>query len=132
MIRVIGIGKIKDPFYREKAQEYLLRLKKYASVEYIERSALPYDLQNCILLDEHGQEFSSVEFSKYLQKKMMEEKNITFILGPAEGFSKEVLQKGLLRISLSKMTFPNELARVVFLEQMYRACTIMKNEPYHK
>jgi len=132
MIRVIGIGKIKDSFCREKAQEYLLRLKKYASVEYLERSAVPEEIQDCILLDEHGKEFTSVEFSKYLQKKMMEEKNSTFILGPAEGFPNDILQKGLPKISLSKMTFPNELARVVFLEQMYRACTIMKNEPYHK
>ena len=132
MIQIIGIGKTKDRFLLERYNEYLKRLAKYAKVEFRETNTLPETDSFTIALDEKGREFTSLEFSDYLKKKNMSEKKLTFVLGPAEGFSKEFLQRCPEKISLSKMTFPHELARLFFLEQVYRAFTIMNHEPYHK
>lgn len=85
-----------------------------------------------ILLDEHGKEFSSVEFSNYIAKKMQTvPKRLVFVIGGPYGFSDEVKGRANGKISLSKMTFPHDLIRLVFTEQLYRAFTIMHNEPYH-
>ena len=85
-----------------------------------------------ILLDERGKEYSSVEFSKQLEKwKMASYKRIIFVIGGGYGFGQELKAKANLSISLSKMTFPHDLVRVIFLEQLYRACSIEKGEKYH-
>jgi len=85
-----------------------------------------------ILLDERGKEYSSVEFSKQLENwKMNSYKRIIFVIGGGYGFDDELKGKANLAISLSKMTFPHDLVRVIFLEQLYRACTIEKGEKYH-
>ena len=85
-----------------------------------------------ILLDEHGREFRSVEFASFLQKKLSSgSRDIVFIVGGAYGFSDEVYGRADGRISLSKMTFSHQMVRTVFAEQLYRAFTIMKGEPYH-
>ncbi|MDR2682568.1 MAG: 23S rRNA (pseudouridine(1915)-N(3))-methyltransferase RlmH [Dysgonamonadaceae bacterium] len=85
-----------------------------------------------VLLDEHGQEFTSVEFSEYLEKKMqLVPKSLVFVIGGAYGFSPEVLEAAQEKIALSKMTFSHQLVRLVFAEQLYRALTILKREPYH-
>jgi len=133
MIRILGIGKVKDQFCREKINDYLQRLTKYSKVEYLEAQHLPKDISSeLILLDERGKEFTSKEFSQYIKKRTLENKNTTFILGPAEGFPEEFLKKIPEKISVSKMTLPHELARVIFIEQLYRAFSILNNEPYHK
>lgn len=85
-----------------------------------------------ILLDEKGKEFSSVEFSKIVaHHQNISTKNLVFVIGGAYGFSEEVYKRSNMKISLSKMTFPHQLVRVIFLEQLYRAFTILKGEKYH-
>lgn len=85
-----------------------------------------------ILLDENGKEFSSVDFSKYLQKHMNSGvKQVVFVIGGPYGFSDEVYQKANGKISLSKMTFSHQMVRLFFIEQLYRGFTILRNEPYH-
>lgn len=85
-----------------------------------------------ILLDERGKEFRTAEFAEYLGKAfMLPKKRIVFVIGGPWGFSDEVKQKADLSISLSRMTFPHQLVRLLFLEQLYRVLTIIKGEPYH-
>ena len=85
-----------------------------------------------ILLDENGTTFSSIGFSDYLQKKMNSgAKTLVFVIGGPYGFSDEVYQKAQGKISLSLMTFPHQMVRLFFIEQLYRGFTILRNEPYH-
>ena len=85
-----------------------------------------------ILLDENGENFSSVGFAKELQKKMNSGiKNLVFVIGGPYGFSDNVYAKANAKISLSLMTFSHQMVRLFFIEQLYRAFTILKNEPYH-
>jgi len=85
-----------------------------------------------ILLDEKGKEFRSIEFSKYLQKKMNSGiKQLVIVIGGPYGFSDEIYKKSVGKISLSKMTFSHQMIRLFIVEQLYRAFTILKNEPYH-
>ena len=85
-----------------------------------------------VLMDENGSYFSSVKFSEWLNQKLNEgARSLVFVIGGAFGFSKEVYERSNYLISLSKMTFSHQLVRVIFLEQLYRAQTILKGEPYH-
>lgn len=84
-----------------------------------------------ILLDEHGKEYRSIEFSQLLEKKIQTARKLVFVIGGPYGFSREVYQRSNGKLSLSKMTFSHQMARLIFTEQLYRACTILKNEPYH-
>jgi len=85
-----------------------------------------------VLLDENGKNFSSVEFSGFIEKQMISGlKNLVFIIGGPYGFSNEVYSRALLKLSLSKMTFSHQMVRLIFIEQLYRAMTIIRGEPYH-
>ena len=84
-----------------------------------------------VLLDERGSELSSVAFSQWLQRKQSSARNLVFVIGGPYGFSKAVYNRADEQLSLSRMTFSHQLIRVVFAEQLYRACTIIKGEPYH-
>ena len=85
-----------------------------------------------ILLDENGKQYSSVDFSNYLQKKMNSGiKQLVFVIGGPYGFSDSVYQKAQGKISFSKMTFSHQMVRLFATEQLYRAFTILRNEPYH-
>jgi 23S rRNA (pseudouridine1915-N3)-methyltransferase len=85
-----------------------------------------------ILLDENGKTYSSVAFSEELQKKMNSgTKTLAFVIGGPYGFSKMIYAKAQGKISLSQMTFSHQMARLFFIEQLYRGFTILKNEPYH-
>ena len=85
-----------------------------------------------VLLDEHGKEFRSIEFSEWVEKKMNTvNKRLVFIIGGPYGFSPAVYDAANEKISLSKMTFSHQMIRLIFVEQVYRAMTIMKGEPYH-
>ena len=98
--------------------------------ELILKNVKPAD--DVILLDERGREFSSMEFAKVLQDKISYNgKDIIFVIGGAYGFSDAVRQRSNSKISLSKMTFSHQMVRAIFVEQLYRAFTIMKGEPYH-
>jgi 23S rRNA (pseudouridine1915-N3)-methyltransferase len=85
-----------------------------------------------ILLDEHGKEFSSVEFAKIIQDRISYGgKDMVFVIGGAYGFSEPVYKRANSKISLSRMTFSHQMVRAIFAEQLYRAFTIIKGEPYH-
>lgn len=85
-----------------------------------------------VLLDENGKEYSSVEFSKFIEKQQNTSvKSLIFLIGGAYGFSEEVYARANYKISLSKLTFPHKLARILFVEQLYRAFTILRGEQYH-
>lgn len=84
-----------------------------------------------VLLDEHGTEFRSVDFAVWIQKKQNSCKRLVFIVGGPYGFSPSVYARANEKISLSRMTFSHQMIRLIFTEQIYRACTIIKGEPYH-
>lgn len=84
-----------------------------------------------VLLDEHGAEYRSIEFASWLEKKRNGGRNIVFVIGGPYGFSPDVYKRANGKISLSKMTFSHQMVRLIFTEQLYRACTIIKGEPYH-
>ena len=85
-----------------------------------------------VILDEKGKEFSTIEFSSWLEKIfMLQKKRIVFVAGGAWGFSEEVYKKADMCLSLSRLTFSHQMVRLLFLEQLYRAFTVIKGEPYH-
>ncbi|PHQ55997.1 MAG: 23S rRNA (pseudouridine(1915)-N(3))-methyltransferase RlmH [Lutibacter sp.] len=113
-----NVKKIRESQQKEKEGELIL--KKITSIDAL------------ILLDEKGKEFSSIDFSKYLQKKMNSGiKQLVVVIGGPYGFSEAVYKKSVDKISLSKMTFSHQMIRLFVVEQIYRAFTILKNEPYH-
>lgn len=84
-----------------------------------------------VLLDEHGAEYRSTEFAQWLQKKQNVCRRLIFVIGGPYGFSEAVYKRAEEKVSLSKMTFSHQMVRLIFTEQIYRACTIIKGEPYH-
>ncbi|MBQ7869557.1 MAG: 23S rRNA (pseudouridine(1915)-N(3))-methyltransferase RlmH [Prevotella sp.] len=84
-----------------------------------------------VLLDEHGSEFRSVEFAKWLEQKRNTSRRLVFVIGGPYGFSDRIYDRANEKISLSKMTFSHQMVRLIFTEQVYRACTIINGEPYH-
>ena len=85
-----------------------------------------------VLLDEHGKEYTSIDFAKYIDRKMATvSRRLVFVVGGPYGFDSEVYDRANEKISLSKMTFSHEMIRLIFTEQLYRAMTIINGEPYH-
>lgn len=152
-ICLLTVGKTDTGWVREGLETYTSRLGRYvrfsvkeipelknasslskAQVKDKEGSLIlasigPKDV--VILLDEHGKEYTSVEFAKEVERFTASGKNIVFVIGGAYGFSDEVYNRSDGKVSLSKMTFPHQMVRTVFTEQLYRAFTIIKGEPYH-
>jgi 23S rRNA (pseudouridine1915-N3)-methyltransferase len=107
-------------------------VQEQKSKEAIKISQLINDDDYVILLDEKGKEFRTVEFSGFLEKLFfLPKKRIVFIIGGPWGFSEDIYSRADYKLSLSKMTFPHHLVRLLFLEQLYRVFTIIKGEPYH-
>ena len=153
-ITLILNGKTEDDFIIKGFAAYEQRLKHYISFETIVIPALKNtkamsilqqkqkegDLilksiqssDRLILLDENGKEYNSVGFSEFIQQQMNSGiKNLVFVVGGPYGFSEEIYKRANGKISLSKMTFSHQMVRLFFIEQAYRAMTILKNEPYH-
>ena len=153
-IKFICIGKTGKDFLIAGENEYLKRLQHYISIERIEipdiKNAKKLSIEQIkdqegkeilakvisgeqiVLLDENGINFSSVQFSEFMQQKFNQGgKGIVFIVGGAYGFSDEVYKVAISKISLSKMTFSHQMIRMIFFEQLYRSMTILKGEPYH-
>ncbi len=153
-IKVICIGKTGKQFLLEGENEYLKRLTRYITFEKIEIPDIknakslsfeqvkltegkeilskiePSDL--LLLLDEKGKEYTSEKFADFLQYRFNQGgKAIVFVIGGAYGFSEEVYQRANDKMALSKMTFSHQMIRMLFFEQVYRAMTILKGEPYH-
>lgn len=142
-LQIAWFGKTKEPAIRSLTDEYLKRLSRYAEVQGMalkDESAL---LKLCgrearplrhslVLLDSLGKQLSSEEFAEFLRNH--QDRNplpLLFAVGPANGFTAETRLEANLLLSLGKMTLAHELARVVLLEQLYRAFTILKGHPYH-
>ena len=153
-ITLLTVGKTDRDWVKQGLDIYVSRLKHYIPFSIIEIpelknvSALSKDqiktregeliLKNIkptdevILLDEHGKEYSSVEFARIIQDRISYGgKDMVFIIGGAYGFSDPVYKRANSKISLSRMTFSHQMVRAIFAEQLYRAFTIIKGEPYH-
>ena len=153
-IRLLAIGKTDDSKLQQLIDQYAKRLSHYVKFDL---DIIP-DIKNTkslseaqqkekegelilkklsatdvlVLLDENGKQFSSVDFSSYLQKRMNAGiKTLVFVIGGPYGFSETVYAKAQGKISLSKMTFSHQMVRLFVVEQLYRAFTIVRNEPYH-
>jgi 23S rRNA (pseudouridine1915-N3)-methyltransferase len=112
------------------AGSYAARDRLLKEGEKVLQKLIPQDY--LILLDEGGKEFSSVQFSQFIEKELNKSyKKLIFLVGGSFGFSPELQQRANLKISLSKMTFSHQMVRLFFLEQIYRGFTILNNEPYH-
>lgn len=152
--QLLTIGKTIQSYIQKGIDDYCKRLKRYINFtiftipdvknvkslsalqqkekegELILNHLSPADF--CILLDERGKEFTSIEFSLFLQKIMYSgKKRLIFVVGGPYGFSDAVYNRADAKCSLSKMTFTHEMVRLFFTEQIYRAMTIIKGEPYH-
>ena len=153
-ILLLVIGKTDEDYVFDGVEKYKNRLKHYINFEYEEipdlknRKTLSKNQQKkqeahlifsrlktsdkVVLLDEKGSSLGSVEFSKYLQKKMNSGiKRLVFLVGGPYGFDTSIYDKYQDKLSLSKMTISHQMVRLFFFEQLYRAMTILKNEPYH-
>jgi|TARA_B110000240_G_scaffold8486_1_gene9181 23S rRNA (pseudouridine1915-N3)-methyltransferase len=151
-IKLIVIGETNNKDLKQLVNQYIIKLKHYIKFELVvlkdERKKLQQNVQIkkegekilsilkkndfIILLDENGEQLSSVGFSKFIQKKLNSGmKTLTFIVGGPYGFSDEVKAMSKQQLSLSKMTFSHEMVRLFFTEQLYRAFSILNNEPYH-
>jgi len=153
-VKCLFIGKTEESWLREGADIYLRRLRHYTTLEWAELPALkqagrmpeaeqkkaegelllkqiePGD--RLVLLDERGKEFSSEQFSAWMQQQMNSGlRRLVFAVGGPYGFSEAVYQRADARIALSQMTFSHQMVRVFFAEQLYRAFTILKGESYH-
>ncbi len=152
-ITIIFTGKTKFKYLDEGIREYLSRLKHYLPVDLI----IVPDIRNTknmsieeqkfregerikgmipshtdiILFDENGKEYSSVDFSGFLNEKMNMGRDICMVAGGAYGFSEEIYEIAHGKISLSRMTFSHQMVRLIIVEQIYRALTIIRGEPYH-
>jgi 23S rRNA (pseudouridine1915-N3)-methyltransferase len=153
-IQLLLMGKTTQDFVRKGMEEYCGRLKYYFPFEtevipdFKNTKNLSFDQVKekegdillshfqasdfIVLLDEHGKTFTSLEFADYLEKKIQSvPKRLVFVIGGPYGFSKKVYDAAQEQISLSRMTFPHQLVRLIFTEQLYRVMTILRHEPYH-
>lgn len=152
-IKLIMVGKTTGDLYIDAIDDYTNRIKHYnnfsihvipglkntkklsqeqqkqAEGELILKELTAQD--TVILLDERGKEYRSMEFAKWLENKQLTAQNIVFVIGGPYGFSDSIYKRANEKISLSKMTFSHQMVRLIFVEQLYRACTIIKGESYH-
>jgi len=142
-LKIAWIGKTKDSAIQSLTNEYLQRIARYTEVEHLvlpdESTLLKLRAQTgtrpantIVLLDARGKQLSSEDFAQFLQSHQdRNPKPLVLAVGPANGFTDEARQSASAVLSLGKMTLAHELARVVLLEQVYRAFTILKGHPYH-
>jgi 23S rRNA (pseudouridine1915-N3)-methyltransferase len=145
---VAWIGKTKEPAIQALTDEYLKRISRYSEVAglALKDEAAILSLANCgrqqkrpsssqrhklVLLDSRGKQLSSEELAAFLEREQVNATPLLFAIGGSDGFSEEARRCASFTLSLGKMTLPHELARVVLVEQLYRAFTILKNQPYH-
>ena len=150
MITIITVGKIKEKYIREGIDEYLKRLTKYAKIELIELDDECFDKEKTlkkesekiekklnkksfiITLEIEGKQLNSLEFANLIDKTTVNNSDITFIIGGSYGLSSDIKKLSNYRLSFSNMTFPHQLFRLIFIEQLYRSYKILNNETYHK
>ena len=150
MIKIICVGKIKEQYFKDDIEEYLKRIKKYTKLEIIEVQDNSFDISKTlkeeyngimhyfnkndynILLDIDGIMYDSVSLANKMNNLLIDNSNITFIIGGSFGVMDELRNKCDLKLSFSKLTFPHQLFRVILLEQIYRSFKINHHEEYHK
>ena len=151
MLKIITVGKLKETYLKDAQLEYEKRLSKYTKIEIVEiedskidseKEALEEEkekiLKNInskdyvITLEIEGKELTSIEFSNLIDKTLISNSNITFIIGSSYGIHKSIKDIANYHLSFSKMTFPHQLFRIFLLEQIYRSYKILNNEKYHK
>jgi 23S rRNA (pseudouridine1915-N3)-methyltransferase len=141
-LKIAWIGKTKEPAVQTLTDDYLKRISRYAqsagvvvkdeaAILSLARGDRQKERHKLILLDSRGKQLSSEELSEFLDREQVQAIPLLFAIGGADGFSQEAQTQAAFTLSLGKMTLPHELARVVLLEQLYRAFTILKNHPYH-
>lgn len=152
-IKLITIGKTDEQYLLEGIDKYISRLKHYVSFELTVISDVKMgkkanlELQKekegeeilqriakneyVVLLDENGENYNSIAFSNYLQKRMNAGLDLVFVIGGPFGFSKRIYERANAKMALSKMTFSHQMVRLFFIEQLYRGFTILKGEKYH-
>jgi 23S rRNA (pseudouridine1915-N3)-methyltransferase len=152
-IKILAIGKTRESWMSEGIGHYLDRLRHYTRIEYVElpdaklKDTSPAARttaegtrilehlgpgEKLVLLDEQGDHYTSRELARWIQKQQNSGlKSIVLAIGGAHGFSDEVYARSFARISMSKLTFPHDLARLVLAEQLYRVFTILRDEGYH-
>lgn len=153
-ITVLLIGKTTEKYISDGIDVYFNRIKRYCNFDIVtiqdikNTKNMPENEQKikegkkvleilssddfCVLLDEHGVEYSTKELSAWLEKRMaVSSKHIYFVIGGPYGFSDEMYARADFKLSLSKLTFPHQLVRLLFVEQLYRSFTVIKGEPYH-
>lgn len=150
-LKLLVVGKTKESFFVASEQEYLKRIKRYVRLDYLTLKSSKNQTQaaQClaaeekeilgnigktdyvILLDEKGKEYTSRGFAKQLNNWMTHHATVVFIIGGAFGFSQKVKERANAMLSMSQFTFPHHLSRTIFIEQLYRALTILKGENYH-
>ena len=145
MIKILCVGKIKEKYLKDLIDDYEKRISKYMKIEIIELKDDPIytkEITNLnsminmkdynVALDLRGEKLSSEEFANFVDKTLVINSNITFIIGPSDVLNEEILNKCNKIISFSDLTFPHGLFRGILLEQIYRAFKIIHNETYHK
>ena len=142
-LKIAWIGKTKNPAIQSLTDEYLKRIARYTEVERftfpdestllkLREKAGSRPAHTLVLLDSRGKSLSSEEFAQFLQNHQHRNPQpLVLAVGPADGFSEQARKAASATISLGKMTLAHELARIVLLEQVYRAFTILKGHPYH-
>lgn len=153
-IRIIALGKFKEKAYRELEAEYLKRLTPYAKINLVEIPEVPYRIHDditrikeeeaekiinqlpeggiIILLEEKGTLRDSKTFADFIQRTGALGKELVFVIGSGIGLSPTLKQYANYSASLSSLTFPHNMARIILEEQIYRACTILAGKEYHK
>lgn len=145
-IRVVSIGKDRSGLFSPGVNEYAARLSHYVKNEWRElpeskrgkeeeAKALLAEVSDravLVALDERGKSLSSVELSQWMARQQLSAKDVVFVIGGDEGLSEQVVKQAQLTLSLSKLTLPHRLAKLVLAEQLYRAFTLIRGEPYHK
>ncbi|MBL8716789.1 MAG: 23S rRNA (pseudouridine(1915)-N(3))-methyltransferase RlmH [Myxococcales bacterium] len=142
-IRIVAVGKLKEAHYREAVADYLDRLRHYAKTETVEVDDGPTPKVTGVLrkaigervrvvaLTIDGKQRSSEELAAWIETQASAGQDLVFVIGGADGIPDEIARSAHERLSLSRMTLPHRLARLVLVEQLYRAMTIRKGEPYH-
>ena len=134
---LLTVGKTNDANFIKAISEYQKRLKFYIPFEIVELPELKNnrnlsEAHSVVLLDDKGSEYTSVQFSQFMQRSMASgSKRLVFVVGGPYGFSQAVYDRANGKVSLSRMTFSHQMVRLVFVEQLYRAMTILRGEPYH-
>ena len=141
LLKIIAVGRVKDPHYQAKINEFMQRLNAFGKVEVVELKddsvekesvailkALENDRSWVVVLDERGENITSVEWAEKIQKC---QSRIVLVIGGAFGFNDAVRQRADYLLALSKFTVTHEMARLMLTEQLYRACTIIAGKKYH-